>query len=51
MNDIGNIDHLSKIVDSVDFPEELIISYYPEKFEAFIRENASKRSVKNVYFG
>lgn len=51
MNDIGNIDHLSKVVDSADFPEELIINYYPEKFEEFIKINASERSVKNVYFG
>lgn len=50
MNDIGNIDHLEKVVDSVDFPEELIISYYPEKFEEFIKINASERTANNFYF-
>lgn len=50
MNDLGNIDHLSNIVDSADFPEELIINYYPEKFEEFVKENAKQRSAKNMYF-
>lgn len=50
MNDLGNIDHLCKVMDAADFPEELIINYHPEKFEAYIRENASMRSAKNIYF-
>lgn len=50
MNDLGNIDHVSKIIDSTDFPEELIINYYPEKFEEFIKENARQRNVKNIFF-
>lgn len=50
MNDIGNIDHLSKIVDFCDFPEELIINYFPEKFEDFIWQNAKDRTAVNVYF-
>ena len=33
MNDIGNIDHLAKVVDSTDFPEELIINYYPSSLK------------------
>lgn len=39
MNDIANMDHVSPILDQVDFPEELIINYSAEKFKEFIRLN------------
>lgn len=49
MNDLGNIDHLSKVIDGADFPEGLIINYSTEDFEKFIAINAKSRSVTNVY--
>lgn len=42
MTDIANMDHVSPILEQVDFPEELIINYSAEKFREFIRYNRER---------
>lgn len=39
MTDIANMDHVSCLLEEVDFPEELIINYSTMKFKDFIRFN------------
>lgn len=39
MSDIANMDHVEKIIDETEFPEELIINYSKDQFKEFIREN------------
>lgn len=39
MTDIGNISHIAKAIEAVDFPEELILNHSAEQFKAFLRHN------------
>lgn len=43
MTDVGNMDHVSRVFDAVDFPEELVINYSAQRFKAFIAENRANR--------
>lgn len=42
MTDVGNMDHVSRVFEAVDFPEELILNYSAEKFRQFIRHNRGR---------
>lgn len=42
MTDVANMDHVSKVFEAVDFPEELILNYSAEKFRDFIRHNRGR---------
>lgn len=39
MTDIANTDHISKVFDEVDFPEELILNYSAQCFKDFLAAN------------
>lgn len=38
MTDIANVDHISRVFDEIDFPEELILNYNAESFKAFLAQ-------------
>lgn len=39
---VGNHDHADKVIEAVDFPQELIMNYYPEKFKKHILKYKNK---------
>lgn len=39
MVDIANMDHVEKVLQEIDFPEDLILNYSVEKFKAYIQYN------------
>lgn len=46
MTDIANCDHISKVFEEVDFPDELILNYDADAFKAFLAENRRKEAQK-----
>lgn len=44
--DIGCIDEVEKVFAQIDFPEELILNYAPEKLLAFLKENRERAAGK-----
>ncbi|RGY97464.1 phosphatase [Clostridium sp. AM58-1XD] len=46
MDDIANIDQVSRLIDEMGFPRELIMNYFPERFLDFLRENRMREGME-----
>lgn len=42
MHDIANMDHVSRVFEAVDFPEELVLNYSARRFREFLQENRAE---------
>ena len=45
MTDIANFDNVEKVLETVNFPEELVINNSAEKFREFIKRNREREKI------